>query len=322
MRVEWSLAKCVQGNAVGLRALRAFTILTEETAHGQKLAIGDLKRKYYKRGMSPSTTRWDIRALKLPFGWDGQTTHLIDIEGVFLYPRSVYSISEVLRLEDKGSVTIGAVDLVSLQRFKDLMYDAVGYGSNRDVNGGSTISRIGIKKLTGATINTQRARERRLMIEMQINIAELIPAKEVSDPVVHEARMGLLFGARHRPDVASLAFQIRNTYYSKSMPVTQLIGSYAVRDAVSASLQPVLQPEYGVQSYRQTFNFVPALELVRELLAKNVPIDVSVGHFHSALRGERYGRWIRFEPSFAYTDRELQAGLDYAVQLLEEMAGE
>src|SRR5215213_3825352 len=135
MQIAWSLAKCVQGNAVGLRALRAFTMLTEETAQGQMMTITDLKQRYRARGMSPSTTRWDLRALKLPFGSDGHTTQLVDVDGAMLYPRSVYAIMEALRLADKGCVTIVDADLVKLQRFKDVIYGAVAYGSNRDSHG-------------------------------------------------------------------------------------------------------------------------------------------------------------------------------------------
>jgi hypothetical protein len=263
-----------------------------------------------------------MEALKLPFGSDGHTTQLIDVDGTMLYPRSVYSIMEALRLQDKGCVTIADADLVSLQRFKDVMYQAIAYGSNRDMHGGTTISRLGIKKLTGATVNTQRARERRLRMEVQPNIAELVLPKESIDPVMDTWRIVRSFDSRHRPDISPTAFQIRNTYYSVGTPVTHLLESHSVRDAVSASVQPVLQPEYGVQSLRQTFNFIPDLELVRDLLAKNVAIDVAAGHFYHPLTGERYGRWIRFEPYAECTDADLQAGLNYAAQLREQTAVE
>jgi hypothetical protein len=318
MQVAWSLGKCVQGSAVGLRALRAFTILTEETTHSQKMTIGDLRKKYHERGMSSSTTRRDMCALTRPFGSDGHTTQLVDVDGTMLYPRSVYCICEALGLEDKGTVTIVDADLVSLQRFKDLMYETVAYGSNRDILGGTTISRLGIKKLTGAVVNTQRARERRLGVGVQPNITELVQAKQCTDEVVHAIRMELLYRSRHRPDVGPYAFQMRNTYYGAGTLVSQLIGSYTLRDAVLASSQPVLQPEYGVQAQRQTFNFIPDLETVREILAKNVAIDVAAGHFCHRWTRVRYGRWIRFEPSFAYTDAELQAGLNYAAESLEQ----
>jgi hypothetical protein len=188
------------------------------------------------------------------------------------------------------------------------------------MQGGTTISRLGIKKLTGAAVNTQRARERRLATGVQQNIAELVLPRASIDPVMATRRIVRSFDSRRCPDFSPTAFQIRNTYYSVGTPVTHLLESYSVCDAVPARLQPVLQPEYGVQSLRQTFNFIPELETVRDLLAKNVAIDVAVGYFCHPLTGERYGRWLRFEPSVECTDADLLAGLNYAAQLLEQIA--
>ena len=287
--VSWSLAKVASdhGNA-GLQALRCSMIIGRK-ANGTLISVEQAKRALAETGMRRTSVwkQWK-NLVSAPFGV--QLVTITDEAAPRCQARGWKKIVAELELSNCGTITLDAADLADFERFKLVIYAGLGYSQNRDGDGGTTISRQGIEKLTGASKWTQRRREKKLGIVKRENFAQVaIPRQDRKGDTARTLRQR--YGRRVRQHLGDVV-QIRNTYYAKGQAASLLHEPRTVAGE-HASAGP-LHPELGQRSYRQMFpDGAPTIEVARALVDAGVDVDVRLGEIARADTGEIVGLFTR-----------------------------
>jgi len=190
-------------------------LMLQRYAFAGDISEGVLQNDYPEvLGLSLATAHADINAMLKTYDIeDGSITFAHRIvhktRGKVLVRHSFKKMLTELRLMDLGTAIIRREALCSIEEFRVALSEVVyryGGETQGNVDGWWTVSREGIRKLTGMSISTQKRREIALKIEVRENHAIL------AEPSAQEyAKYGVRVKQRSfTPDNRDI--QIRNSY--------------------------------------------------------------------------------------------------------------
>src|SRR5689334_9800393 len=155
VNIPWILLKgALDQGSPGIQHLRAYIVLS--VLGGHSVSRDDLRDVYKSLGINRSQFSREMKLLTK--AWTpvpGYRTYLAamytDADGYTPYTRerAGTQLLDDLGVRDMGRVEVPISELTSIVTLRRFLYKAVAFTHNVDPLGGVTISRIGLRKLTG-----------------------------------------------------------------------------------------------------------------------------------------------------------------------------
>lgn len=303
--IPWAIAKgALDQGSRGLQQVRAYTLMFQASYRGRAV-WSDVRALYKAYGVNRTQAWKELVAVTQSWAPAGQPTQLATIVGrgrnVVFVRRPAAAVCDELGMRNMGFVSIPKSELRSLPALRRSLYQAVAFTRNTNADDSVTISRAGLRKLTGVSTRTQQRYEQQLAIVVRENIT-----------LVHFARRSAYQQARTMRELGGQRvddghIQIRNSYFAAVESISHASATDYVHRESAASAKR-FYPELGQYATRQCYtDHVPTLKTARAVLAQGLNLDIYIGTAVDTATGTvlgRYGRLLHDEP---YSDSDLQS---------------